>query len=91
MFLLGADSFGRDILSRLLHGARISLGVALDVDGGRPAARRPGWAWSGYRGGWLDEVLMRAADFVLVLPIIYVVLILRAVMPLVLPPSTVFC
>jgi peptide/nickel transport system permease protein len=47
-------------------------------------------AWSGYRGGWLDELVMRSADFVLVLPIIHVVLVLRAIMPLVLPPRTVF-
>jgi len=43
-----------------------------------------------YVGGWLDGVLSRVSEFVLVLPAIYVALVLRAVLPLVLPPSTVF-
>lgn len=90
VFLLGADSFGRDVLSRLLHGARISLGVALASTAGALLLGILAGAWSGYRGGWADELLMRTADFVLVLPIIHVVLILRAVMPLVLPPATIF-
>ncbi len=90
VFLLGADSFGRDVLSRLLAGARVSLGVALAATAGALLLGVLAGAWSGYRGGWLDEMLMRTADFVLVLPIIHVVLVLRAVLPLVLPPSTVF-
>jgi peptide/nickel transport system permease protein len=90
VFLLGADSFGRDVLSRVLHGARISLGVTLAATAGALLIGMLAGAWSGYRGGWLDELLMRTADFVLVLPIIHVVLVLRAVMPLVLPPQTVF-
>ncbi|HEX8029681.1 MAG TPA: ABC transporter permease, partial [Vicinamibacterales bacterium] len=40
--------------------------------------------------GWIDEAIMRVADFVLVLPVIYVVLVLRAILPLVLPASTIF-
>jgi peptide/nickel transport system permease protein len=47
-------------------------------------------AIAGYRGGWADEIAMRAVDFVIVLPIIYVALVLRAVLPLTLPPSTLF-
>jgi peptide/nickel transport system permease protein len=42
------------------------------------------------RGGWLDEAVMRVADFVLILPVLYVVLVLRAVLPLVLSPAVVF-
>ena len=45
---------------------------------------------AGYAGGWLDGVLSRLSEFVLVLPAIYVALALRAVMPIVLPASTVF-
>jgi len=45
---------------------------------------------AGYAGGIVDELLMRGADFVMVLPAMYVALALRAVMPLVLPPATVF-
>jgi peptide/nickel transport system permease protein len=90
VFLLGADNFGRDVLSRLLFGARTSIGVALVATFGAVLMGAIAGAWAGYRGGWVDELIMRAADFVLVLPVIYVVLVLRAVLPLVLPPATVF-
>jgi peptide/nickel transport system permease protein len=90
VFLLGADDFGRDVLSRLLYGARTSLGLSLVATLGAVLIGALAGAWAGYRGGWVDEAIMRVADFVLVLPVIYVVLVLRAVLPLVLPPSTVF-
>jgi peptide/nickel transport system permease protein len=47
-------------------------------------------AVAGYAGGRLDDLLSRTSELVLVLPAMYVALALRAVMPLVLPPSTVF-
>jgi peptide/nickel transport system permease protein len=90
VFLIGADSFGRDLLSRLLHGARLSIGVALTATLAALVLGALIGAIAGYRGGWIDDVAMRTADFVIVLPIIYVVLVLRAVMPLVLPPATIF-
>ncbi len=90
VFLLGADDFGRDVLSRLLHGARTSIGLALFATLGAVLIGALAGAWAGYRGGWVDDAIMRVADFVLVLPVIYVVLVLRAVLPLVLPASTVF-
>ena len=90
VFLLGSDSFGRDVLSRLLYGARTSISLALMATLGAVTIGALAGAWAGYRGGWIDESVMRVADFVLVLPVIYVVLVLRAVLPLVLPASTVF-
>jgi peptide/nickel transport system permease protein len=90
VFLLGSDSFGRDVFSRLLYGARTSIGLALVATLGAVTIGALAGAWAGYRGGWIDESVMRVADFVLVLPVIYVVLVLRAVLPLVLPASTVF-
>lgn len=89
-FLLGADSFGRDVLSRILVGARRSIGLSLLATIGAVVIGTLVGGLAGYRGGWADDVVMRIADFVLVLPVIYVVLMLRAVMPLVLPESTVF-
>ncbi len=87
---LGADSYGRDMFSRLLHGARLSLGVAfLAVLGSLLLGMTIGGA-AGYFGNHLDEGLMRLAEFVLVLPTIYVVLALRAVLPLVLPAAQIF-
>jgi peptide/nickel transport system permease protein len=90
VFLLGADNFGRDVLSRLLYGARTSVGLALFATLGAVLIGAFAGAWAGLRGGWVDEAIMRIADFVLILPVIYVVLVLRAVLPLVLPPATVF-
>ena len=90
VYLIGADSFGRDLLSRLLYGARITISLALvSVLGAIVVGVLIGGV-AGYRGGWLDEVAMRTADFVVILPIIYVVLLLRAVLPLVLSTWTVF-
>jgi peptide/nickel transport system permease protein len=66
--LLGTDEYGRDVLSRLIYGARISLGVALSsvfvaaVVGivlGLPA---------GFYGGWADWVVMRAMDLIFCFP-----------------------
>ena len=90
VFLLGADDFGRDVLSRLLHGARTSIGLALVATLGAVLIGALAGAWAGYRGGWVDETIMRVADFMLVLPVIYVVLVLRAVLPLVLSTTAVF-
>ncbi len=89
-FLLGADSFGRDVFSRVLHGARRSIGLAITATMGALLLGAAIGGLAGYRGGLVDEAVMRLADFVLVLPVIYVVLILRTLMPLVLPDSTIF-
>ena len=90
LLLLGADEYGRDIFSRLLHGARTSVTLAMVAT---VAATLLGLAiggWSGQAAGWIDAALSRVSEFMLVLPAIYVALALRAAMPLVLPPSTVF-
>jgi len=90
LLLLGADAYGRDVFARLLYGARATLAVSLVS---ALLATMPGASVGGlaaYAGGWIDGVLSRVSEFVLVLPAIYVALVLRAVLPLVLPPSTVF-
>jgi peptide/nickel transport system permease protein len=90
LLLFGADGYGRDIFARLLYGARVSLllaftAAALAVAGGVVAG-----GLAGYAGGFLDEILSRTSDFILVLPAIHVALALRAAVPLVLPDTTVF-
>lgn len=87
---LGADALGRDVFARALRGARLSLGVAAVAMLGAMCLGAMFGAIAGYAGGRVDEALMRAADFVLVLPGIYVVLALRAAMPLVLSNAQVF-
>jgi peptide/nickel transport system permease protein len=68
--LLGTDFQGRDILSRLIHGARVSLIVGLMgtlVAGGIGTAMG---ILAGYVGGWVDQVIMRVTDAWLALPAI---------------------
>jgi len=89
-FLLGSDASGRDVLSRLLAGARLSLGVALLSAIFALVIGAAVGASAGYAGGSVDAVLMRAADFVIVLPGIYVVLALRGALPVVLAEAQVF-
>jgi peptide/nickel transport system permease protein len=90
LLLLGADGYGRDIFARLLYGARTTLAVALLAALAATLVGALVGGFAGYLGGWLDGILSRVSEFVLVLPAIYVALALRAVLPLVLPPATVF-
>jgi peptide/nickel transport system permease protein len=87
LYLLGADKFGRDRLSRLLMATRYSLFIgpigaliasALGVLIGIIA---------GYAEGWTDAVLMRAADVMLALPTLVLILAARATFPPALPPA----
>jgi peptide/nickel transport system permease protein len=90
MLVLGADPLGRDIFSRLVYGARLSLGVTGLGAAGALAIGAAVGALAGVAGGWLEAVLMGIADFMLVLPAVYLLLVLRAVMPLSLEWTTVF-
>jgi peptide/nickel transport system permease protein len=66
--LFGADDFGRDILSRVIHGARLSIFLALGIVLVSAAAGALVGMVAGYWGSWQDEVLMRFADIVLAFP-----------------------
>ncbi len=87
---LGADPLGRDVLSRLAFGARLSLSVAFTASLAALVVGIVIGGLAGFAGGRLESLLMAVTDFVLVLPAIYVVLALRAAMPLVLSVSQVF-
>lgn len=88
--LLGADPMGRDVFSRLLAGARLSLLVAAVAVVLTLAFGATLGAIAGFVGGAVDRAVTSLADLIVVLPMLYAVVTLRAVMPLVLDTSTVF-
>jgi peptide/nickel transport system permease protein len=90
IFLMGADALGRDEFSRLLYGGRtslfagilatlISLSIGLALGG-----------LAGYHGGWLDDMIMRASEMFLTIPWLYLLLFVRAFLPLHTDPHSVF-
>jgi len=66
--LLGTDELGRDILARLVHGARISLVIGISAIGVSLLIGGTLGALAGFYGGWLDNIIMRAMDVFLCLP-----------------------
>ncbi len=76
---LGTDHFGRDILSRVLYGAQISLIISLSASFISMIIGTTAGLLAGYYKGWLDEVIMRLADIQLAFPMILLALALTAV------------
>jgi peptide/nickel transport system permease protein len=89
-FPFGSDGLGRDVYSRVVLGARYSLGVAAAASAVALLIGITIGSAAGYAGGWIDTFLMRIADLVLVLPGIYLVLVFRGALPLVLSTTRVF-
>lgn len=81
-FLLGTDSLGRDVLSRLLHGGQASLAAALAAAILSLGIAAGLGCLAGYAGGLLDRAVMRAAAVVEALPWMYLLLAVRASLPL---------
>lgn len=78
--LLGTDDFGRDILSRIVHGAPITLYIVALVALTAPALGLLVGTVAGYFGGWVDAVLMRVTDIFLAFPRLILALALVAVL-----------
>ncbi|HSB76186.1 MAG TPA: ABC transporter permease [Terriglobales bacterium] len=88
--ILGTDAYGRDVWSRLLYGGRISLAIGLLATLASLFLAMLIGTLSGYYGKWTDEVLMGGAELFLVVPWLYFLLALRAMLPLHLSASATF-
>ena len=81
-FLLGSDAQGRDILSRVLYGARLSLAVGLISQGIAMTLGVTLGLVAGYYGRWVEGVIMRVADVTLAFPsLLLLIAIAAAVKP----------
>ncbi len=90
VLLLGSDSFGRDVVSRLLYGSQISLtvgvvGIVISFTLGLLLG-----GVAGYFGGVVDTIIMRITELLLSIPSLYLIIALRAIFPVDLPSRQIY-
>ena len=78
--VLGGDALGRDVLSRLIVGARVSLLIAVSVLALTLTVGTLAGMVAGYFGGWVDTVLMRGADIVFAFPELILAILVAAML-----------
>ncbi len=77
-FILGTDQYGRDILSRVIYGSKISLSIGFLVVLISVTLGTLIGVSSGYFGGWIDAVMMRIVDVLIAFPALFLILIIIA-------------
>lgn len=90
IFLLGTDALGRDVFSRLMLGAQISLSIGLVAISITFSLGLLVGGIAGYYGGAIDNVLMRFSEVLMSVPGFYLLLALAAVLPPSLPPAITY-
>jgi len=80
VFLMGADNLGRDLFSRIIHGSRISLTIGFVATAISLLLAALAGGLSGYFGGITDWSIMRSAEFLMLIPTLYLILFLRSLM-----------
>lgn len=77
---LGTDDLGRDLWSRLVYGARLSLSIGALAVVVSLGIGTPLGLWAGFKGGWIDQVIMRLTDMLMSLPNILLAIVLVTVL-----------
>ena len=82
LFVWGADKLGRDVFSRILFGARVTLTIGIMAATLSLIVGVVMGAISGFYGGWLDDFIMRIVEILATIPGLFLLLALRALFPL---------
>lgn len=78
--ILGTDELGRDLLSRLIYGARLSMVIGIIAVGIAMVGGVAIGTISGYYGGWFDRIVMRLIDIMLAFPYVLLTIVIVAVL-----------
>ncbi|MCL2066160.1 MAG: dipeptide/oligopeptide/nickel ABC transporter permease/ATP-binding protein [Treponema sp.] len=87
VFLMGADNLGRDLFSRIVFGARISLTIGFVATAISLVLAALAGGLSGYFGGATDWSIMRFAEFLMLIPTLYLILFLRSLLAMNMDPG----
>jgi peptide/nickel transport system permease protein len=90
LFLWGSDAYGRDVFSRVLYGGQVSLLTGLVAAFLSLSLGLLFGTLAGFHGGWIDGLLMRGGELFLALPWLYLLLGVRAFLPLQISPAQAF-